>query len=269
MKKLVFPTLLLLCTTGLFAQTRVTQDVSTFSRISFAVSGKALVKQGSTQKVELEGDKEALEKIEVEVEGNRLVIRSKEKWYNWNWGNDDKITAYITVKEIEGLSVSGSGDMVVQGKIKTGNLDLNVSGSGSLNLEADAGDTDANVSGSGDMELKGSFASFSSDISGSGEIEINGAIAGEAEFDISGSGKAEASGTSQSVDVDVTGSGRVLAANLETGKCRVRISGSGNVEVNVKNELDAKISGSGDVRYKGSPAHVNADSSGSGSVKKM
>jgi hypothetical protein len=37
----------------------------------------------------------------------------------------------------------------------------------------------------------------------------------------------------------------------------------------VKSELDANISGSGTVSYKGSPSHVNGNSSGSGKVRKM
>jgi hypothetical protein len=52
----------------------------------------------------------------------------------------------------EGLSVSGSGDIIAQTKITSGNLKLNVSGSGSLQAEIDAADVDADVSGSGDMD---------------------------------------------------------------------------------------------------------------------
>jgi hypothetical protein len=51
--------------------------------------------------------------------------------------------------------------------------------------------------------------------------------------------------------------------------CDIRISGSGDVEVNVKESLEANISGSGSVTYRGNPAHVNSHSSGSGKVRKM
>ncbi len=67
----------------------------------------------------------------------------------------------------------------------------------------------------------------------------------------------------------LTGSGKVLAANLETDKCDIRISGSGDVEINVKSELEANISGSGSVSYKGNPNHVNSHASGSGHIHKM
>ncbi len=261
---------ILLVSSASIAQKRETRDVSTFTKISFRSPGKVYVKQGSPQKVEIEGSAEVLEKIKTNVEDGKLSIGSDEKWSNWSWGDDDdKVTVYITVANIEALSVSGSGDLIAQTKITSNNLKLNVSGSGSLEAEIDAADVDADVSGSGDMDLKGKCKSFSTDISGSGSVTLNAVIAGAADFDISGSGKVEATGSSQSVKAEITGSGKVLAANLVTDKCEVRISGSGDVEINVKTELDAHISGSGTVSYRGNPSRVNADSSGSGKVRKM
>jgi hypothetical protein len=259
----------LLITSATFAQKRETRDVSTFTRIAFRTPGKVYIKQGSPQKVELEGPADVLKKIETKVEDGRLSIGMENSWTNWSWKSDDKITVYITVATIEGLSVSGSGDMIVETKVNANNLKLNVSGSGSLKIDAQANDVTADVSGSGYMELRGKFKSFSSDISGSGEINMNTTIEGLADFGISGSGKVIAKGSAQSVKAKISGSGKVLAAELETDKCEVRISGSGGVEINVKNELDARISGSGSVYYKGDPKRVNADASGSGKVKKM
>lgn len=250
------------------AQKRETREVSTFTKIAFRSPGKVYIKQGTPQKVEIEGSAEILEEIKTKVEGGKLTIGPESNW-NWNWGNEDKVTVYITVATIEGLSVSGSGDMIAQTKITASNLKLDVSGSGSLQAEIDAADVEADVSGSGDVELKGKCKNFSTDISGSGRVTLNAAIAGDAEFDISGSGKVLASGSAQSVEAEITGSGKVLAEGLVTDTCKVRISGSGDVEINVKTELDARITGSGTVAYKGSPSRVNSDSSGSGKVRKL
>jgi hypothetical protein len=252
------------------AQKRETRDVSTFTKISFRTPGKVYVKQGSPQKVEIEGKAEALEKIKTKVDGDRLIIGPEGKWFDWSWfGDDDQVTVYITVANISGLSVSGSGDLIAQTKITANELDLNVSGSGSLEAEIEAGEVSADVSGSGDLSVKGKCKSFSSDVSGSGDVKLTVAIAGGADFDISGSGKIEASGTAQTVKAEITGSGKIYASNLETDKCKVVISGSGDVEINVKTELDARITGSGTVEYKGNPSRVNSDASGSGSVRKM
>ncbi|MFZ6014008.1 MAG: head GIN domain-containing protein [Bacteroidota bacterium] len=271
MKKHIFLGLIaLLLSSTLFAQNRETRKVGDFTRISFRFPGKLYLKQGSPQKVELEGDKETLEEVETEVEGNKLIIGKEGKWFDWNWDNDDRIVAYVTVPNIEGVSVSGSGDVIGQTKITGSNFNFNVSGSGSLTLDVDAtGDIEADVSGSGDIDLKGKCASFDSDVSGSGKVNLTLAVNDRATFGVSGSGKIQASGSSSSVKANISGSGKVLASNMETNKCEVRISGSGDVEINVKSELDANISGSGSVTYKGNPSKVNSHSSGSGKISKM
>jgi hypothetical protein len=272
MKKLIFPALfgLLLSASIASAQSRETRQVENFTKISFRFPGKLYLKQGSPQKVELEGSKEILNEVETEVDGTRLVIGKEGKWLDWKWNDNDRINVYITVPNIEALSVSGSGDLIGETKITTANLDLNVSGSGSLQLNIDAsGSVEADVSGSGDIDLKGKCRDFDSDVSGSGNVALAIAVAEEAHFGVSGSGKISASGSAQSVRTNISGSGKVLAADLETNRCEVRISGSGDVEINVKNELDATISGSGSVSYKGNPNKVNSHASGSGKVRKF
>lgn len=271
MKKYTFFTLfaMIMSSALIFAQNREVRNVGNFTKISFRFPGKLYLKQGPTQKVELEGDQDVLKEVETDIEGSSLVIGREGKWFKWD--NDNaKITVYVTMPNIEGVSVSGSGNVIGQSTIKTDDLDLNVSGSGSLTLDVDArGDIEADVSGSGDIALKGNCESFNSDVSGSGRVVIQSTIKNRAEFGVSGSGRIEASGSAESVKTNISGSGKVLAADLETNRCEVRISGSGNVEINVKNELDANITGSGSVSYRGNPNKVNSHASGSGKVRKM
>ena len=270
MKKLLsILSIVLFSASLIFAQNKETVSVETFTKIAFRVPGKLYLKQGSPQKVELEGSKDFIKEIATRVEDGKLIIGKENNW-GWNWGNDDKIIVYVTVKDISAISVSGSGDVIGQTKITTGDIDLNVSGSGNLQIEVESsGEMEADVSGSGHIDLKGKCVNFDSDISGSGRVEMNVAINNKASFGISGSGKIEASGTAKEVKATLTGSGRVYAADLETDKCDVRISGSGGVEINVKSKLDANITGSGSVTYKGNPSHVNSHASGSGHIRKM
>jgi hypothetical protein len=263
--------LVLICAVStVFAQNKETRNVGTFTRISFRVPGKLYLRQGSPQKVEIEGKKSLLEEIKTEVDGSKLVIEKKGKWNDWNWGVGEEINIYITVKDIEGLGVAGSGDLIGETKIIANDIDLGVSGSGNMKVEVEAsGDLEADVSGSGDLRVTGKCRNYNSDVSGSGKVIMTMTIAEDADFGISGSGKIEASGTAKTVKTSISGSGKVMAANLETNSCNVRISGSGDVQINVKNEIDAVISGSGSVSYRGNPSKVNSHSSGSGSVRKL
>src|SRR5579871_4233023 len=130
MKKLA---ILFLLIPGLaFAQTKETRNVSSFTKIAYRVPGKLILKQGSTQSVVLEGDKETLAKVETDVENGKLVIgREGKRWMDWSWRDENKITAYVTVTNLEAVSVSGSGNLTGDGKFSTGDLELKVSGSGS------------------------------------------------------------------------------------------------------------------------------------------
>jgi hypothetical protein len=270
--KRILSLLFLLVSLFSFAQTKETRNVGSFTKIAFRIPGKVILKQGSTQSVVLEGDKEILGKIETEVEGGRLSIEREGRWRltDWSWRDENKVTAYVTMINIEGISVSGSGDLIGEGKFSANDLELKVSGSGSLDIQVDAkGEMTADVSGSGDMNVKGSCQSFESNVSGSGKVTISATIAAKADAGVSGSGRIVASGTAQQIKATISGSGKVLAANLEVSKCEARISGSGDVEINVKDALDANISGSGSVSYKGNPSQLNSHASGSGHVRKM
>jgi hypothetical protein len=73
MKKIIFIlSAVLLITSASYAQKRETRDVSTFTKISFRTPGKVYVKQGSPQKVEIEGSSEMLEKIKTKVDDGKI-----------------------------------------------------------------------------------------------------------------------------------------------------------------------------------------------------
>lgn len=271
MKKTILLVLAVCLIAGAYAQEKDTRDLPTFKRLSFGVSGKLYLRQGSPQKVVLEGNRDVIDKIITEVRGDRLVIRNENEWFDWRgWRDDRRVTVYVTMSDVEGLSVSGSGDLVAETLITSNSLDLIVSGSGQLVAEFTVnGDVEADVSGSGNVKIKGKCRNFDGDISGSGEVSFDGDIASDARFDITGSGKMQSRGSAKLAKAWISGSGKVMAGELEVARCEVKITGSGDVQINVKDELDARISGSGSVSYRGNPSHINSNSSGSGKVRKM
>lgn len=260
----------LVATPAVFAQKRETRNVDPFTQISFRHSGKLYLRQGATQKVELLGEEEVLKEIKTRVSGGKLIISREDNWSLFSWGTKDDLTVYVTVPVIEGISVAGSGDIIVEGPIRGDDMELAVSGSGNMELEVHlTGDLDANVSGSGTMKVKAKCRKVESDVSGSGRVSFTGEISRDAEFGISGSGRIEATGSAERMHATISGSGKVLAVGLKVQMASVRISGSGDVEIEVGKELEANISGSGSVSYKGNPSKVNSNSSGSGRVRKI
>jgi hypothetical protein len=203
-----------------------TRNVSGFKKVSFGVSGDLYINFGQEFKVVLEGEKALLDDILTDVSNGRLVIKKE----NWRLNMNEKVTIYITMPEIEGLSVSGSGKAEIRDAVKAENLNLSVSGSGRL------------------LTTNITATNLSSGISGSGDIIING------------------NGDASKADISISGSGNYTGEALKIGAADISISGSGNCVCNVTGSLEASVSGSGNVTYLGNPK-VDARVSGSGRVR--
>jgi len=102
-------------------------------------------------------------------------------------------------------------------------------------------------------------------IAGSGDVTATGIATDLFDVEISGSGRVKPTGTAASLVVEISGSGRYLGEGLEASIGTVRVSGSGEAVVNVTDDLDVDVSGSGGVQYIGEPT-VTESVSGSGKV---
>lgn len=230
MKRLTYLLLafLVLATTA-FGQKR-NIDIESFTRIDFNIPGTLYLRQGDEVKVAIECSENALDQIDFEMRGNRLSIRNRDKsWSSWKNNDLRDVKVFITMKDIEGVRLSGSGDIYGDGAFRTSDLDIAVSGSGSIEMSISSNDLEVSLSGSGKLKLNGQ---------------------------------------ADEVDLQISGSGTVIASELKVTSLDANISGSGKCEMEVKEEIKANISGSGSIYYKGSPSRINANTSGSGKVRK-
>jgi hypothetical protein len=85
----------------------------------------------------------------------------------------------------------------------------------------------------------------------------------------SGSSDVDVAGTAKRQFLSISGSSKINAFDLKSEESKVNISGSGNVNINVTQSLEARVSGSGDIRYRGNPDIRNIQVSGSGNIKKV
>lgn len=205
-------------------------DLDSFTEVALSTAGTVYVTIGNDYRVEVDGDEDAIEDADIYVKGSTLVIDSDDGWSWFGGSSSNDLIVNVTLKSLEGLKVSGSGKLIVTNKFTTDDLYLAVSGSGKMELDAKANDAEASVSGSGKIYLKGS---------------------------------------GETMRVSISGSGRVKAEDFNVKEFKASISGSGTCEIAVQDKIDARISGSGSIYYKGNPAHVNTTASGSGKVRKM
>jgi hypothetical protein len=185
-----------------------------------------IISQAASPSIKIEADQNLLEYIETRNNGGTIEIYTKD---GYNLDSKSGIKVYAAAPDFRDIEVSGSGKINSTGKV-TGNSQLNteISGSGDINIEADAPKITTRISGSGSSRIKGNTKDFSAHISGSGDVYC---------YDL-------------------------LSENTE-----IDIAGGGNAEVYASKTLDVDIAGSGDVRYRGNPS-IKQNISGSGGVKK-
>jgi hypothetical protein len=219
---------LAILTSGVSGQAVVkeTRNVKGFTKISYGISGNLKVKIGPEFSVVLEGEKGDLEEVITDVSDGRLRIRME----NWRFNFNEKVNAYVTLPELTGLNVSGSGKAEILDPVKDAdNLSLSVSGSGKLVASQVVVDN------------------LNCSISGSGDVSV-------------------ASGNADRGDISISGSGSYAGGEFEIDNLDISVSGSGSSFCKVGDSLKASISGSGNVTYKGNPK-VDARVSGSGHVR--
>jgi hypothetical protein len=85
---------------------------------------------------------------------------------------------------------------------------------------------------------------------------------------IEGAGSITLAGDANYELVEIVGAGDVHNFNLVSSSCYASISGTGNIEVNVSQQLDAVIAGSGVITYAGNPSVVRQTITGVGSLRR-
>jgi hypothetical protein len=182
-----------------------TRQVSGFTAIDLAGSGEVTVEQGDAESLTIEADDNVLPRLTSEVSDSTLKL-DKKPGITVNTPNP--IRYRVTVKDLTGVTVSGSGSVKGQGlTIQT--LRVDISGSGTVNLSGSAVEQDIEVSGSGRHEAAELLSQkVSADIAGSGEVTV--AVSRELRVDISGSGTVTYSGDPSVVEQSVSGSGKVI-----------------------------------------------------------
>ncbi len=141
--------------------------------------------------------------------------------------DNDEASVYITLPSIENVELKSSGMIRVQTVPSAQKLNVNLSGSGTI-------------------RYLGSIPKMNLLLSGSGDIILEGFV--------------------NHLETNSSGSGRIQGYFLHTDTAFVRSTGSGHQQIWVDKYLDATLSGSGNIYYRGYPNLISTLTSGSGKV---
>lgn len=208
--------------------TKITRTTADYNAIKCAGFMDFELVKGTEGTIIIEGEENLLEYIVTEVQGQSLVVKV-ENGVNLKTGWNKEIKITIPFEDIEKVSLAGSGDV----------WNKDVIDMDELNVE---------LSGSGDINLKVKTNSLSSALTGSGDINITG--------------------DTNNLVTKVTGSGDFHGYELNSNNTEAYITGSGDIKVVSNDMLKARVTGSGDIKYKGNPDKEDTKVAGSGSISK-
>jgi hypothetical protein len=223
------------------------RQVSGFTSVELATSGSLTIGLGGEEELRIEAEDNLLEYIETEVRGGRLRIKTQD---NVTLRNTRPINYYLTVKALDDIVISSSGDIEAP-DLEAERFIVTISSSGDLVVgDLDAGTLEVEISSSGDMKMGDLYAdSIEVSITSSGNLDIAG-------------------GEVEEQDITISSSGKYRAGDLESARASVRLTSSGSATIWVRDHLQANLSSSGDVRYIGNPK-VDARTTSSGDIEQV
>jgi hypothetical protein len=171
-------------------------------RIEIAVPSRIVLRMGDGNDIVVRGAPGVIS--HVDVRGNRLTLDCR-------WGTSSRdVEVVLPGKVFRHIGLSGSTRLVMEG-LNQPELDLRISGSGSVQAKGSVDRLSLKVSGSGDGRFADlAIKSLDLKISGSGDVEAGPTE--EADVSISGSGTLRLLSRPAKLKTHIAGSGRVLQA---------------------------------------------------------
>ena len=174
------------------------------------------------------------QRVEIEAQPNIMDLVDKEV-RNGVWSirttqcykSGDDVIVHLQVPTLRSISIQGSGDVISEDQFDGDEMTLEIAGSGDLSVVVNALIVNATITGAGDLEVVGMCQEFTGMIHGSGDIK---------------------------------------AGDLQCATAKADVVGSGDINIHVTDALQANVTGSGNIRYKGDPPSVNKNVTGSGDI---
>jgi hypothetical protein len=148
---------------------------------------------------------------------------------NNNFRRSVHIKVYLTYKSLEVISASSASDVYSESIIKTEDLKVIAGSAASVKLNIDVERLEMSVASAGDIEI---------------------------------------SGTADEIQGTARSAGDIDAFDLVAKTADVNAHSAGGIKINVTDDIKARASTGGSVKYKGNPLRSNTDSSSGGSVRK-
>jgi hypothetical protein len=208
------------------AEKTETRNVSNFNAIKVSSGIDLFLKMGDTEEVTVVADDDVIDKIITEVKDGTLKIYMKQN-NGWNSWNIKSRKVYVKVKELNKLHASAGSDVQSDNTLSGETLEVKASSGSDVNLDIH-------------------YKNFSVDASSGSDARI--------------------SGKTKNLEAEASSGSDIKAQDLESVNCKVRVSSGSDATITVTEELNARASSGGDVRYYGNPQIKDINESSGGDV---
>ena len=217
----------------------------------FDMSGPLQVelRVGPAPSLQVEADSNLLPLIRTESSGPALRV-----WVLGSVRTVNTLRVIYTTPQVAQIRASGSGRLIASG-FDGGALTLTKSGSGETQLTGKVGSLNMQLSGSGSVNaaaLQSGNANL--DLTGSGRLNMGRVSADALNVKVHGSGALQATGAATNVNARVTGSGGVNLMAVSSERADLATTGSGEISARARQSLVAQTTGSGSITVYGDPA---------------
>jgi hypothetical protein len=227
--------------------TEESRELANITGVQLAMQGTLHIMLGSSENLRIEAEDNLMEYIQTNLRASNLVIETRQ---GINLNNTRPIDYYLTVKRLNSIVISSSGD-IDTGDLQSDSFSVTINSSGNLSIgNLDCSSLSVEISSSGNVTVSNLMSdSISVRISSSGDLEIKG-------------------GQVQNQNITISSSGEYRARSLTSVDANVTLTSSGKATIRVSDHLSGRLSSSGDIYYIGSP-DLNVSTSSSGRAVKI
>ncbi len=181
------------------------RQVSSFNEIRIEGAFNVILSQGNKEAVQVEADDNLQEYIEVEMEGQTLVLAIQ---HGIQFKDQKKATIHVTLKDIKVLANSGVGNIKCGTDLKLQSLELSNNGVGNICLKGHVHTMHLDNSGVGNVDVTELPADkLSVQNNGVGNVDVTANE--ELEIENNGVGNVSYGGNPKVTDIHSNGVGRL------------------------------------------------------------
>lgn len=203
--------------------------VTSYDRVRVEGPYQVEIVTGRGSSARATGTREALDRIDLEVQGQTLIIRTDRTGWTGGWPGEGKsgpVTIRLTAGELRAASLSGSGRLTID-RVRGPRIALAIEGSGQMTIgRVETDRLEAALLGSGGLGMAGAVKSLDATVRGSAGIDGAALVANDLVLTTESAGDV-ALGARLTAKVISTGSGRTVIGGKPA--CTVNAIGSGEV----------------------------------------